>query len=129
MPVTTYADDLVATIRQEIMKDPRTAQMSPAQIDQMVHVLTVTAQKEGITAHDMTWRPPVVAAPKLSFAEQLTHSPCSVIPFACAINMAFGFDDSYPQIPLTLALSAMALIAITGLIHHHHHTKHDTITE
>src|SRR3989344_3033765 len=49
--------DLRATIRAELLSDPRTSSLSGAQIDALVGLLANEAEKQGITSQDIQWRP------------------------------------------------------------------------
>ncbi len=118
MPIIVVAqssDMIDTTIRQEILKDPRASQLTPAQIDQIVVALATSARAQGMTAHDIAWQPVYDsgqnAAPSFS-----SSATCTLPQFMCDINTAFGFDGSDLKIPIGLGLSAMALIVIIGLM-------------
>ncbi|MBV9191270.1 MAG: hypothetical protein JOZ85_12350 [Betaproteobacteria bacterium] len=108
--------DLKATIRAELLKDPRSAQMSPAQLDAMVELLANGAQKQGITAYDITWRPNGEKAASLE-----ANPECGSMPgFLCTLNKAFGFDGSNVYIPLGLLItSGLLAFLLIELLHHH----------
>ena len=58
VPVVLHAqasDDLRATIRAQLLSDPRTAGLSEEKLDSMVNLLAEEAQKQGVTASDITW--------------------------------------------------------------------------
>lgn len=107
---------LQTTIRQAILSDPRTSGLSAAQIDAMVSVLTAEAQKQGITSHDIQWRPETQQA---TFSDTGTNAAqsCQNIPgFLCALNTAFGFDGSDPTIAIGLGLTSAVMILVIMLM-------------
>ena len=108
-------DDLTATIRAEILKDPRAAQIPQAQMDTMVAALAEAASKQGVTSSDITWRPAEVD-PSLPYDE----TPCE---FFCYVNSIFGFGGGDYVIPLGLGVSSAILILIISMMLHRHH-KH-----
>ena len=110
---STAQDELRATIKAEILSDPRTTGLSQTQIDAIVDALTAEAQKEGLTAHDITWRPAQSAA-----AAQTTQTDtCGNVPAPlCALNQAFGFSGSDPTMSVWLGIAAALLILIIGIM-------------
>ena len=112
------SDDLRATIRAELLSDPRTSNLPQAQLDAMVDALTAQAQEQGLTAHDITWRPAMTPA------ENIQADACGSMPSVlCALNRAFGFDGSDPRIPVGLGIVSALLILIIGLMFEMHHRK------
>ena len=126
IPIVAHAQsgDLRTTIRAELLSDPRTSGLTEEQLSTMVTILAAEAQKRGITASDITWRP----ANEESFASAAqasdSSSECGNIPsFLCSFNRAFGFAGSDPTIPFVLGGSAMLLILLIGLIIHYERHK------
>ena len=60
----TPSNDLSATVRAAILKDPRAQSMSSAQIDAMVSALTTQAQAKGLTAQTVAYTPDALVAPQ-----------------------------------------------------------------
>lgn len=85
-----------AAIRARLMEDPRSSQMSQAEIDATVDALAAGAEKQGMTSDQVA---PASAAPA-------APEDCNIL---CAANRAFGFDGSSPIVPV-------AILAITGLL-------------
>ncbi len=113
----TPATDLQSTIRMEILSDPRSAGMTQAQIDAMVTALTVQAQKKGITAHDITWRPQATTG-------YSGLGKCGSLPGAlCAINESFGLSGADTTIPIWLGITSALLALIIGALLEMHHLK------
>jgi hypothetical protein len=105
IPVLASAQstDLSSTIRSELLKDPRTENLSQTQLDAMVQLLSGEAQQRGITASDITWRP--------SSLSQAVTDVCGDTPQAlCVLDVAFGFLGPDSIIAYILGASSMALI-------------------
>ena len=49
--------ELRETVRAAILADPRSAQMSEADVDSMVAALAGEAEAQGVTSEDIAWRP------------------------------------------------------------------------
>lgn len=116
VPMIALAEQsaLSQAIRAEIMKDPRSANISKVQMDSMVASLAQTAQAQGVSEADITWRP---ATADGSVQEQGT---CD---FLCQINNIFGFGGDDYTIPLGLGITSALLILFISLMLHRHH-KH-----
>ena len=109
--------DLRATIRAAILSDPRTAEMSEAEIDAMVGALAEEASVQGVGSSDIMWRP-------IEYGVPVSADRCGSLPeFFCTVNEAFGFDGSDFTIPIGLGVSAAFLLFVIGslLLHRHGH--------
>jgi len=108
--------ELHATIRAAILSDPRTAEMSEAEIEAMVAALSEEATAQGVTAYDIVWRPQT---------EEEGAASCNSMPqFFCTLNEAFGFDGSDIAIPIGLGITAAVLLFVIGSILLHRHGHH-----
>src|SRR3989338_6309367 len=108
--------ELHATIRAAILSDPRTAEMSEAEIEAMVAALSDEATAQGVTAYDIVWRPQT---------EEEGAASCNSMPqFFCTLNEAFGFDGSDIAIPIGLGITAAVLLFVIGSILLHRHGHH-----
>lgn len=107
--------DLRASIRAEILKDPRTASMSEAEITAMIDALTIGVQAEGIESN-------AFIAQSRSFAPTAAEGvpSCGGMPeFLCRINQALGFDGTNALIPIVLlATSGLLAFLLYELKHH-----------
>lgn len=107
--------DLQATIRAALASDPRTNTMSQEALDALAAQLAAGAQSQGMTAHDITWKPiesqPVSAS-----------SPsCSVFPqYFCTISESFGFMGGDPTIAIWLGAIALMFLFIAGELRYLH---------
>lgn len=119
--------DVRAAIRSELANDPRTSGFSEAQIDAMVDILLAEAQKDGLTASDITWQP----AEAETFDTQDASSSggvatsCDAYGILCAFSDAFGFVGVGPHTitPFILGASSMALIWIIAEMLHRHRMR------
>jgi len=119
LPLLVHAQatssDLSATIRAELLSDPRTASLSAAQLDAMVQLLSQQAQKQGVTAQDITWRPQPAVASGASVPAQGESCDGN---FTCVMDEAFGFIGPDASIPFFLGMASMGLIwIIAEMIH------------
>jgi hypothetical protein len=110
--------ELEATIRAAIMSDPRSSEMSDAEIDALVLALSQGAEEQGVTSQDITWRP----APAESF-NQGNYAVSDECGFICKANEAFGFTGPFPLIAISLGIVAAILLFVIGMLLHHrgHH--------
>ena len=110
--------DLRATIRAELLKDPRTAMMSEAELETMIELLAAGAQEEGVSGRDIAWRPPEGAIVAISDAQE---PACDGYPkFFCDVQRAFGFDGSNYVIPLGLLITSGLLWFLLHELRIHH---------
>jgi|SRR3989344_8848310 len=107
---TAQETGLSDTIRTALMGDPRTSELSEAEIDAMVSALTEEAEMQGVTPEDILWRP---QEPQ-EVAEQ---GQCGGLPeLLCALNEAFGFDGSALVIPIALGIASALLLFLIGML-------------
>lgn len=117
--------ELEATIRAAIVSDPRSAEMTEAEIDAMVAALVSEAEGQGVTSEDITWRPQDPST--LDQESSSSAEACGYAAFLCALNDAFGFSGYPLLIPLLLGVSSALLLFVIGsiLLHsHRHHPLH-----
>ncbi|MCR4325822.1 MAG: type II secretion system protein M [Patescibacteria group bacterium] len=116
----TAQDQLRATIRAEILSDPRTSTLTSAQLGAMVELLAQSAEREGITASEITYRPQslqnIPTSPE--FADICGDTPAAL----CVFSRAFGFLGPAYVIPFTLGAASMGLVWILAeMIHRRRH--------
>lgn len=119
-PVLSFAQtDLQATIRAEILRDPRTSSMSQAQVEAMVATLSQNAQAQGLTPQDITWKPTGDVPVSTNF--------CAPYPaYLCLMSEAFGFIGGDYLLPLWLAVISL-LFLIVNALHKHHERINEVI--
>ncbi len=115
VPIITHAQtssaDLRETIRLSLLQDPRTAELSSAELNAMVDILTLRASQEGITSEDILWRPAEAPA---------AVEYCPEKSFFCNMSLAFGFVGNDARIPAALAILSAILILILAAYREHH---------
>lgn len=111
---SAQSSDLSSTIRSELLKDPRTTNLSQSQLDAMVQLLSGEAQSRGMTSSDITWRPS-------TFSETVTDVCGDTPKILCVLDVAFGFLGPSSLIPYILGASSMALIWIFAEMLHRRH--------
>jgi len=113
--------DLRATIRAELLSDPRTSSLSEAQIDALVNLLANEAEKQGITSQDIQWRPQ--SSERFVATESAApQAPECAGGFLCTMTEAFGFIGADTTIPFTLGAASMGLVWILAeMIHRRRH--------
>ncbi|MEK7156602.1 MAG: hypothetical protein AAB790_02225 [Patescibacteria group bacterium] len=113
--------DLRATIRAELLSDPRTSSLSEAQIDALVGLLADEAEKQGITSEDIQWRPQ--SSERFVATESAApQAPACAGGFLCTMTEAFGFVGADTTIPFTLGAASMGLVWILAeMIHRRRH--------
>ncbi len=117
---TSDTSDLKATIRAQLLLDPRSAQMPPAEFDAMVSALTEQAQKAGMTAKDIKWRPQL---PPANTRGDTFLFKCDPNSFMCSVSKAFGLDGGDLTIPIGLGISSALLVLILGTMMAVRHKK------
>lgn len=114
LPLFVHAQaDLQTSVRNALLRDPRTASLSASQVDAMVQVLVDEAASRGITSYDIDWQP----RRETTFVATEPVVACGGIPAPlCALNTAFGFDGSDPTIAIGLGITSGILLVIIGLM-------------
>jgi len=109
---------LSATIRAELMSDPRTASLSQAQVDEMVTILTQQAQAQGMTASDITRRPGDPETFGAGGAPQPVDTCEGTPTLFCVFDTAYGFLGPDTSIPFLLGMASMGLVwVLAEMIH------------
>jgi hypothetical protein len=99
-------------IRSEIMQDPRSASLTPAQLTALVESLTIKATSQGMTAQQISWHPGIVPAVATTTAPAL-QVVCSGTDVACQISKATGATLAAVDLSLLfLVILALLLLGI-----------------
>lgn len=91
LPAFTSAqtdESLRAAIRADLMSDPRSAEMSPTEIDAMVEALAAQAEEEGVAADYLDSQNTFEAAPAPVFEEEITLNTLSIAIAALLLVLA-----------------------------------------
>jgi hypothetical protein len=120
---STDSAALQATIRAEILKDPRSSSLTSAQIDALVAALSSQAQKQGVTAQAIAYRPGAFVPPTNSnSAFGYEPGTCTDISSPlCALGQALGFDNPDKEVPIGLWITSVLLIAVIWLMRRNPH--------
>ncbi|MEN9413102.1 MAG: hypothetical protein RLZZ342_189 [Candidatus Parcubacteria bacterium] len=120
LPFFTHAqqEDLRATIMAQVLQDPRSAEIPPAQLEQIIDALSQKAQSENLESADIVWQPG--AFHEAAASVESVPACDSLIPLACVFTEAFGFQGEAVVIPLYLLVASGLLILLIRRMHHHH---------
>lgn len=127
LPLFVYAqaqsqDDLHAAIMAELLRDPRTANIPPAQLQVLVDALAQKAQVQNVSASDIRWHPQSTTG-LVSQDQSMGFYPSGCadgFSSLCSISDAYGFSDESPTIPLALLVSSgLLILLIVRMIRHH----------
>ena len=123
LAVLAQSSELEASIRAELLKDPRSAEMSAADLDALVSILAREAGAEGVSSEDIEWRAEK-AMPEIVIQGESAPAPvCDGFPaFFCTVHDAFGFDGSNFIIPMGLLITSGLLWFLLYELRHHHRT-------
>lgn len=125
LPLFAHAqqDDLRATIMAQVLQDPRSAEIPPAQLEVLVDALSQKAQAENLEPADIVWQPGVFS--EATVTEEAAPACDSLIPLACVFTEAFGFQGEAIVIPLyLLVVSGLLILLIRRMKKHHHAMGH-----
>lgn len=131
LPLAVYAqsapasDEMKTAVLTQLLHDPRTAQMPPAQLQQLVDALAQQAAAQNITPDDLRFQPsgfgevPVTSAPRATVL-------CDGNFFGgCTVSNALGFIGDNPTLPLYfLVTSGLLVLLIVRMKRHHHALGH-----
>lgn len=127
LPLLVHGDaesNLRASIRAQLLSDPRTAALSASDLDTMVAILAQEANARGITAQDLEWHPEVRGSQSQGGAP--ISDTCAGTPkILCAFDEAFGFVGPNTLIAYILGVSSMGLIwVLAEMIHRRKFPQH-----
>ncbi len=114
------SNDTRAVIRSSLLSDPRTAALSQADLDAMVDLLALEAQKKGLTDEDIVGAPAQTNSMEVTnnFSEVEEISACDSWPPLCRFNAAFGFDDQNSLVPVILIITSLGMVWILAEVLH-----------
>lgn len=114
-------EDLHAAIMSELLRDPRTANIPPAQLFALVNALAQKAQEQNIAASDIRWHAQTFSGMNADQAVPIDFGDCAGgFSSLCTFTSAFGFVGNDPTIPLYLLVtSGLLILLIVRMIRHH----------
>ncbi len=114
--------ELRAAVETLLLADPRAASLPQQEFDEMVSALVAAAEKKGLTASEISWRPQPVSSYSQS-ASVGEIQACADNSILCMINEAFGFTGPDISIPMWFGIcSAILLLILGGMIEVHRRT-------
>lgn len=119
---TSGPNDFSATIKSALLSDPRARSLSPDQLSALVYALMQQATAQGMTRHDILWRP--VLAHTITLGEPAVADTCGIPAPLCALNRSLGFSGSDLTIPVSLGvLAAIILALLAGYLELQHRNR------
>lgn len=118
------SDEMKAAVMAQLLHDPRTAQLPPEQLQQLVDSLAQQAQAQNISLEDLRFQPGGFATP--AAADTPAPQPvCAGDFFGCGMSYALGFIGDNPTLPLYfLVTSGLLILLIVRMKRHHHAMGH-----
>ncbi|MBI5004084.1 hypothetical protein HZC00_03250 [Candidatus Kaiserbacteria bacterium] len=106
--------DLNSTIKNALLSDPRSQSLSQEELDTLSITLTKNAQTQGMTAHDILWRPTLAHTVTVDEIAG-PGSNCGNIPtFLCGVNRSLGLAGSDVTIMVLLGVFVAIILAVTA---------------
>jgi hypothetical protein len=100
------SSDLSNEIRAALLQDPRTQSLTPDELNQAVSALSTNAQKQGITASNIAYRPGTAyQAPSAGYVAPASSSASYIVPIAllafavCVVAVWFRFCLRKSSVP------------------------------
>ena len=107
--------ELSQTIKQAIMSDVRSGQLSEQQIDRLAVALALKAQEQGMTSHDILWRPALAHTMMAAAANGVDGSYCGDLPnVLCELNQKLGRAGADPAVPVMLGVAFAIVLALSA---------------
>lgn len=125
MRMAQTQDALHAAIMAQLLANPDTAQIPPAQLQQVVDALAREAQTQKVSAQEIAWRPQIA---DVESPTDTSHTGSSICPSGferfCSLSEGFGFVGADITIPVALFVIAGTLFLVLRRMHHHHILEH-----
>jgi hypothetical protein len=110
---TSNSDDLSTVIKAAILADPRANGLSSEHIDAMVAVLTQHASAQGMSAHDLLWRPLLARTIESVTTVATAQDDCGTVPASlCIVKKSLGLNGSGVTLFVWGGVALTLLIAI-----------------
>jgi hypothetical protein len=122
LPHSAYAQasstlSLSDTIRAAILKDPRSADLSSAQLDALVSALSNQAQAQGMTPQAIAYHPGAFVGTPSTAA---SYGSCNEISaWLCPLGIALGYGTPDKEVPIGLWITSGLLIVIIWQLRKH----------
>jgi hypothetical protein len=122
---TSLRGDMNATVKSAILSDPRSQSLSSEEINVIALALTQQAQAQGMTQHDLLWRPALAHTVAPLDEAAYTGNDCGKVPTVlCGVNRSLGLPGSDMTIVVMLSVLLVLILAATaGYLELQHRNK------
>lgn len=111
----TARGDLSVAIRNAIMSDPRAQNLSLEEVAALTYALTEKAVAQGITQHDLYWRPMLAHTVSAADEAAAARNYCGSVPEPlCSFNKYLGLSGSDMTVPIALAVLVILILALAA---------------
>lgn len=117
--------DLNSTVKSAILSDPRSQSLSSEEVNAISLALTQQAEAQGMTQHDLLWRPALAHTVAPLDEAAYTGNDCGKVPTVlCGVNRSLGLPGSDMTIVVMLSvLLVLILTATAGYLELQHRNK------
>ncbi|MBI2030251.1 hypothetical protein HYT05_01370 [Candidatus Kaiserbacteria bacterium] len=122
---TSLRGDMNIAIKSAILSDPRSQSLSLEEINVISLALTQQAQAQGMTQHDLLWRPALAHTVAPLDEAAYTGNDCGKVPTVlCGVNRSIGLPGSDMTIVVMLSVLLVLILAATaGYLELQHRNK------
>lgn len=111
----TARGNLAIAVKNAILSDPRSANLSQAEINSVAYALTEKATAQGITPHDLYWRPTLAHTIAAAAEAAAARDSCGSAPsWLCAFNRGLGLSGSDMIVPVLFGVLIMLVLALVA---------------
>jgi hypothetical protein len=112
---TNLQGDMGMAIKSAILSDPRSQSLSSEEINAIAYALTQQAQAQGMTQHDLLWRPALAHTVAPLDEAAYTGNDCGKVPTVlCGVNRSLGLPGSDMTIVVMLSVLLVLILAATA---------------
>lgn len=117
--------DLNSTVKSAILSDPRSQSLSSEEVNAIAYALTQQAEAQGMTQHDLLWRPALAHTVAPLDEVAYTGNECGKVPTVlCGVNRSLGLPGSDMTIVVMLSVLLVLILAATaGYLELQHRNK------
>ncbi|MBI2030525.1 hypothetical protein HYT05_02795, partial [Candidatus Kaiserbacteria bacterium] len=114
-----------STVKSAILSDPRSQSLSSEEVNAISLALTQQAEAQGMTQHDLLWRPALAHTVAPLDEVAYTGNECGKVPTVlCGVNRSLGLPGSDMTIVVMLSVLLVLILAATaGYLELQHRNK------